>query len=376
MSVGDQLDNELSALCEEIDVIAASMATLQKDVSGLRERVALLEMSPSPEPPAYPPLPPITRNGLQQTFYWPGARVDGLEKQDFKAGSLYLRFNVNQLSHADRASRNASPESLVNLEGFSMWARWARDLGVKLSFRVMMLNSDGAYWGPTWMRDIGWRGTEFTWNGIKQWVPDHGDTNVRAFFESLYGQIADKHMDVIDMIDAHGFGLWGEWHYNNADGSQAKPLDPVDDFKWSIDLLDGIFPDKHKLVTLKRLSDHRNAALAARYAIDQGWGFRFDAAGDPWSNQVYYPDAMRDMRAMRAVGTVPIACEPSGTFNQGNWAHQQSPTLSWWNILEGQIDRWNVTHVNNKGDQVSPPHLDTFRRLLTKINANGQALQG
>ncbi len=379
---GAALDDELRALRGDLDGLRLSIEDATAQLLVMNQRLRQLEES-DPPPGATPPRRVVPAGPIQQTI----THGDQLEAQGFRPGSLYARFVTDQLIDRAKLRPGANPYSYVQLDqpfGFAWWVQQARQRGIKLAFRVMMLNSDSQYDGAVWMRDVmGWPGLSFTWQGRELWTPDHSDQRVREFFGALYQTIADRFSDDLEYVDGHGFGLWGEWHYNDDRGRHTRPEDPVHDYKWSIDVFERVFPDVPKLVTVKRpqgtpsAPGHPNAAEGCRYAISKGWGFRLDGAGDPFHSARdlggagYYEDALTYMGAWDVIGRVPVACEPAGTLNVGGWTQQGGVGgFDWWHILETQIDRYGICYLNNKGAPVVNWARPQFRELLEKMEAN------
>ena len=72
--------------------------------------------------------------------------------------------------------------------------------------------------GPTGLKNAGFPGYSFTFNGVSTWVPDLNASVVQQDLGALIGALGQRYGNdpAIESVDAGFVGAWGEYHFTGA----------------------------------------------------------------------------------------------------------------------------------------------------------------
>ena len=277
--------------------------------------------------------------------------------QGLPSGSAYFRFYWREVE---------SKEGQIDFVQFDSLLAHARRAGQKLAFRIMCTGSDQYSDVPSYLKEKGCKGIEFTYEGGKHWVPDYTDPKFReAHFRLIreLGRRYDGHAD-LDLVDIGSVGLWGEWHMSSTSqvgNGEPVPMPPVEERMAIIDAWCQAFPKTSKAMLIG--SDEGMAAAAPK-----GYGWRADCLGDMggfsknWNHMDnLYLQQLTNSGALDVWMKAPVAFE------------------SCWDMRKWKEAGWNIRHIfdyalnchasymNNKSapiPQGTRPEIERFIRRL------------
>ncbi|HYG34475.1 MAG TPA: hypothetical protein VEC99_06805, partial [Clostridia bacterium] len=243
--------------------------------------------------------------------------------QGLPSGSAYFRFYWREVE---------SKEGQIDFVQFDSLLAHARRAGQKLAFRIMCTGSDQYSDVPSYLKEKGCKGIEFTYEGGKHWVPDYTDPKFReAHFRLIreLGRRYDGHAD-LDLVDIGSVGLWGEWHMSSTSqvgNGEPVPMPPVEERMAIIDAWCQAFPKTSKAMLIG--SDEGMAAAAPK-----GYGWRADCLGDMggfsknWNHMDnLYLQQLTNSGALDVWMKAPVAFE------------------SCWDMRKWKEAGWNIRHI-------------------------------
>lgn len=338
-------------------------------IADLDSRLKALEKpGPTPPPPPPPPDPPSVAHRPWQLF---GGKYDGsINEFPGLTGSIYARFNLGQV---------IDPGGAINLTQFHNWRLDAKSLGMKLAVRFMCVNP-GNYEGPTWMRSAGWPGKQMTYGGRPAWHPDISYQPFQQLMAKLYQAVAQYSSD-LEYVDLGWWGIsGGECHFNDESGQpmwkgpngESIPFTP-EVCIWSQNVvIDALPKELPKLASIKRLSDHRNASIGCKAALERSVsghvvGIRIDGldafhrgfknSDGSFSGRDgfgYVPDAIRDMGITdprEFWKKAPVAFEPAGVASEWDNSNYE-PGL--WQGHNDYVSWLRPAYMHNKSLSMGP----------------------
>lgn len=268
----------------------------------------------------------------------------------FPASTAYIRYNWEELEPAEGQYRWERIDEPL--------AAWSAN-GVRLAFRIMTTNAHtrGYYCSPKWLFDAGCRYHEYVRGGddptsggaaITRIEPDYGDPiylEKHAAFLRALGERYDGD-DRIEFLDIGSYGIWGEWHTQNASPWEVRRQ-----------IIDMYF-DAFRKTPLVSMSDDPQALA---YAIGRGAGFRRDGVGSPWHEERWI--GSQRYVAVEGFGEnwrrFPVVFEWFG-----NYDYLQSRNWSFDRAVAFMLDN-HVTFINDNVGTVPPeiwPRLEKLHR--------------
>jgi hypothetical protein len=300
----------------------------------------------SADQPAYQTFHPTERSGIiknpgigYQTFY----RSAAIDRQ-LPSSTMYVRFNWSTVESAPGRFDFSRIDSALSL---------ARAAGQRLAFRIMAYDNDNA--GPLGLKNAGYPGFAFAFDGINVWVPNLDDDGVQQGLLKLVEALGRRYGDspAIDSVDLGLIGDWGEQHFWNT--NPAPPYPTLRTLRW----LSDIFKAHFKVPVLVNDGMWENNPEAFQYALRTGLGWRADCWGGPHEMSSKYPRILAD--APSAWRTAPVIMEPCGVMSQ--WPSQGYP---WQKTFQWAIDS-HVSEISNKSAPIPAAMIADARAMLAKL---------
>ncbi len=273
------------------------------------------------------------------------------------SASAYFRFYWREIEPQD---------GQIDFPKFDDLLAHARRAGQKLAFRVMCTGS-GVYMDvPTWLKEQGCRGVEFTYGGGKHWVPDFADPLFQEKHFRLIRELGrryDRHPD-LDLVDIGSVGLWGEWHMSGTqvvgtDRPVALPSPEI--LQAVIDVWCAAFPTANKVMLI-------GSEVGMPQTAKGDFGWRADCLGDmggfskTWSHMDdFYLQQLAKTGAEEAWKRAPVAFE--SCWDMRKWKE------AGWDIrfIFDYALRCHASYVNNKSAPIpegTRPEIERFLRRL------------
>jgi hypothetical protein len=274
-----------------------------------------------------------------QTFYQSAAT----DKQ-FPSSTMYVRFYWSSIEKAPGVfDFNLIDRALAQ----------ARAAGQRLAFRIMAYDNTNG--GPIGLRQAGFHGFVFTFDGADVWVPNFDDDEVRQDLQKLIAALGSRYGNdtAIDSVDVGLIGDWGEQHFWN---TYPKPPYPsLRTLKWLSDEFKGHFA----VPVLVNDGIWENDPEAFRYAVRSGLGWRVDCWGGQREMTSKYPNLLLDVAD--AWRSAPVILEPCGVM--GEW---QTSSYPWRESFQWAIDN-HVSEISNKGAQIPDGMREEAMTMLRKL---------
>lgn len=280
------------------------------------------------------------------------SNLDGLP-----SASAYFRFYWREIEPRDGA---------IDFAKFDDLLVHARRAGQKLAFRIMCTGSGQYMDVPSWLKEQGCKGTEFTYGGRKHWVPDFADPLFKKAHFRLIAQLGrryDGHPDM-DLLDIGSVGLWGEWHMSGTQAAgtgQPVPLPSVEDRLEIIEAWRNAFPQSSKVMLIGSDDGMARAAMS-------GYGWRADCLGDmggfskTWNHmRDFYMQQLEKTGAMDVWKTSPVAFE--SCWDMRKWKEEN------WDIrfIFDYALRCHASYMNNKSAPIPEGTRPEVQRFLRRM---------
>jgi hypothetical protein len=273
------------------------------------------------------------------------------------SGSAYFRFYWREIEPQD---------GQIDFARFDELLAHARRAGQKLAFRIMCTGSGQYMDVPSWLRDQGCKGIEFTYGGRRHWVPDFADPLFQQAHLRLIRELGaryDGHPDM-DLLDIGSVGLWGEWHMSGTEAVETGkpvPLPSLEIRHALIDAWRSAFPKTSKVILI---GSEEGMARATR----DGYGWRADCLGDmggfskTWNHMDnFYLQQLEKTRAQEAWKRAPVAFE--SCWDMRKWKQEG------WDIayVFDYALRCHASYMNNKSAPIPDGARPEVERFLRKL---------
>ena len=277
--------------------------------------------------------------------------------QGLPSASAYFRFYWRELEPL------AGQIDFAKFDGLLAHARQA---GQQLAFRVMCTGSGDYMDVPTWLKEQGCRGVEFTYGGGKHWVPDFTDQRFQEAHFRLIRKLGERYdgSPDLDLLDIGSVGLWAEWHMSGTtqvDTGKPVPLPPLETRLAIIEAWRQAFPQTSKVIQIGSEEGMARTPLGA-------YGWRADCLGDmggfskTWNHMDdFYLQRLTNSGAMDAWKTAPVAFE--SCWDMRKWKE------AGWNIryIFDYSLQCHASYMNNKSAPVPEGARGEVERFLRRL---------